>query len=81
MASVRAEWDCYVNGEPNGIDVIMFDALLLDQLVDDGWIQPISSDEVQESEDIFSFAMEGLSVKEQLYGIPVFLCGNFLIYD
>ena len=59
----------------------MFDALLLDQLIDNGWIQPISPDAVRETEDLFPFALEGLSVKEQLYGIPVFLCGNFLIYD
>ena len=78
---VRAEWDCYTDGEPKGIDVIMFDALLLDQLIDNGWIQPISPDAVRETEDLFPFALEGLSVKEQLYGIPVFLCGNFLIYD
>ena len=78
---VRAEWDCYYDGVPDGIDVIMYDAVIRDDLVEGGWIQPIDPDKVQESEDIFSFALEDLTVDGKLYGVPVFLCGNFLIYD
>ncbi len=78
---IRADWDCYEDGAPEGIDVIMFDAVMLDKIIDAGWIQPIEPDKVLEAEDIFSFALEGLTVDDKLYGIPVFLCGNFLIYD
>lgn len=78
---VRAEWDCYTDGAPEGIDVVMFDAVMLESLVDVGWIQPIDPYAVLDSGDIFPFAVEGLTVEESLYGIPVFLCGNFLIYD
>lgn len=78
---VRAEWDCYADGAPEGIDVVMFDAVLLESLVDAEWIQPIDPNAVRESGDIFPFALEGLTVEGRLYGIPVFLCGNFLIYD
>ncbi len=78
---VRAEWDCYYDGVPDGIDVIMYDAVIRDDLIEGGWIQPIDPDTVQESEDIFSFALEDLTVDGKLYGVPVFLCGNFLIYD
>ena len=78
---VRAEWDCYVDDAPKGIDVVMFDAVMLESLVDAGWIQPIDPNAVRDSGDIFPFALEGLTAEGGLYGIPVFLCGNFLIYD
>lgn len=78
---VRAEWDCYYDGEPEGIDVIMYDAVVQEALIENGWIQPIDLNAVQKAEDIFPFALEGLTADGRLYGIPVFLCGNFLIYD
>ncbi len=78
---IRAEWDCYTGEPPEGIDVIMYDAVMLDSLVAAGWIQPIALQEVHDSEGIFPFALSGLTVEGRLYGIPVFLCGNFLIYD
>jgi len=78
---IRKEWDCYSDGEPEGIDVIIYDAVMQDTIIDAGWIQPIDSSAVQESDDYFQFALEGVTVKDKLYGIPVFLCGNFLIYD
>ena len=78
---IRAEWDCYTDAAPENIDVIMFDAVMRDKILDSGWIQPIDPDEVENREDIFPFALEGVTVNDRLYGIPVFLCGNFLIYD
>lgn len=78
---VRAEWDCYVDDAPEGIDVVMFDAVMLESLVDAGWIQPIDPNAVRDFGDLIPFAVEGLTVEGSLYGIPVFLCGNFLIYD
>ena len=78
---IRAEWDCYSDAAPEGIDVVIIDAVMRDQIIDSGWIQPIDSGEVENIEDIFPFALEGLTVNDRLYGIPVFLCGNFLIYD
>ena len=78
---VRAEWDCYDGSEPEGIDVFMYDAVMRDTLIDKGWIQPIDIKMVQKAEDIFPFALEGFTIDGKLYGIPTFLCGNFLIYD
>lgn len=78
---VRADWDCYKDGAPEGIDVIMFDAIMRDQIIDAGWIRPIDPKKVEKKEDIFPFALDGFTVNDRLYGIPVFLCGNFLIYD
>ena len=78
---IRADWDCYEDGKPEGIDVLMYDAVMRDTLIANGWIGPIEPEDVQESGDIFPFALEGITVQDELYGIPVFLCGNFLIYD
>ena len=78
---VRADWDCYTDGKPEGIDVVMFDAVMRDKIVESGWIQSIDPSEVDKIEDIYPFALEGSTVNGKLYGIPVFLCGNFLIYD
>lgn len=38
---IRKDWDCYYDGAPDGIDVIMYDAVMLNALIDTGWIQPI----------------------------------------
>ena len=78
---IRAEWDCYSDTAPEGIDIVMIDAVMRDKIINSGWIQPIRPGEVENIEDIFPFSLEGLTVNGRLYGIPVFLCGNFLIYD
>ena len=36
---IRAEWDCYSDEAPEGIDVIMYDAVTQDSLVSAGWIR------------------------------------------
>ena len=41
----------------------------------------IGLNDIKDPEDIFPFALDGSAVEGRLYGIPVFLCGNFLIYD
>ena len=81
IALIRAEWDCYTGGAPEGIDVIMYDAVTQDALIDAGWIRPVDPGDIWDSGDIFPFALSGLTVDGELYGVPVFLCGNFLIYD
>lgn len=78
---VRAEWNCYHDEKPEGIDVLMYDELMQDKLIENGWIQPIDLSAVKNIEDIFPFALKGLMIDKKLYGIPVVLCGNFLIYD
>ena len=70
---VRADWNCYYDGAPEGIDVFIYDAVLRDTLISEGWIRPIDLSDVKESEDIFPYALEGITVEDKLYGIPVFL--------
>ena len=59
----------------------MYDAVTQDSLVSAGWIRQIGLNDIKDPEDIFPFALDGSAVEGRLYGIPVFLCGNFLIYD
>ena len=78
---VRAKWDCYFDGNPEEIDIVMYDAVMRDTLLSSGWINPINKGDINNKEDIVPFALEGFTVGDNLYGIPIFLCGNFLIYD
>lgn len=78
---IRAEWDCYYDELPDDVDVLMYDAVMRDTLIENGSIRPISPDEITNPDDIYPFALDGLTVDDKLYGIPVFLCGNFLMYD
>ena len=68
---VRAELDCYADGAPEGIDVVMFDAVMLESLVDAGWIQPIDPKAERDSGDIFPFALEGLAAEGGRADSPV----------
>ncbi len=78
---VRADWNCYDEAVPEGIDVIMYDSMMRNTLIEAGWIQPIEKGAVQDVENIYAFALDGFESDGRLYGIPVFLCGYFLIYD
>ena len=59
---VRAEWNCYHDGRPEGIDVVMYVVVMRDSLIADGWIRPISPEAVWEPGDIYPHAFEGLTV-------------------
>lgn len=74
------EWDCYLGDDPAGVDVIMYDALFTTYLAERGWLRPITLADVERSDDILPVAMDGAYHNGQLYGIPTFLCGNFLIH-
>ena len=78
---VRAEWDCYTDELPDDVDVLMYDAVMRDTLIEKGSIRPIEPNCISDKDDIYAFALDGLTVDGKLYGIPVFMCGNFLIYD
>lgn len=71
-------WECY-NG-PNDCDVLMYDAVVLSYLVENGYIQPIAPEEMENVEGIIPFSLDGTFHKGRYYGMPFFLCGEFLIY-
>lgn len=78
---VRAEYNCYHDTDPGDIDVFIYDVYMQNDLIQNGWIQPIDREMIQDAEDFYPFSLEGATVDGKIYGIPIFLCGNFLIYD
>ncbi|MBQ1312584.1 MAG: hypothetical protein IIY55_12125 [Blautia sp.] len=61
----RAEWDCYKDDAPDGIDVIMYDAVSRDALIEAGSIQPVDIGS-------FRYRMTGRSIF-CLHEIPLIL--------
>lgn len=72
-------WNCYTT-PTNNCDVLMYDALVLTYLVENKRIQAIAPDDMENVDGIFPFAMDGAFHKGWYYGMPYFLCGDFLIY-
>ena len=75
------DWNCYSDPYPNNIDVITYDALFLEHLVESGYVQPLNVDEVIDTSDIIPFAMEGAHYQDELYGLPFLVCSSFLMYE
>ena len=63
---VRAEYNCYHDPDPKDTDVIMYDAFMLEDLIRNGWIQPIAEEDVQDAGDIYPFALDGLTADGKL---------------
>ncbi len=74
------DWDCYMEPDPKGIDVLMFDSMFLTNLVERNYIQPIELDDIDNSDGIFDYAIDGNKVDNELYGIPNLMCSYFLIH-
>ena len=71
-------WDSYTGASE--CDVLLYDALVLTYLAENGYIQPISMEEIDNLEGIIPFAIEGSTYNGACYGIPYLLCGDILIY-
>ena len=75
------DWNCYLDPYPNNIEVITYDALFLEHLVETGYIQALDAESVGNTAGIIPFAMEGAHYKGDLYGLPFLVCSSFLIHD
>ena len=73
-------WDCYEDPYPHGIDVICYDAMFLDYLVENGLILPLDLEALGDTTGILPFAMEGARYDGDLYGLPFLACSYFLIH-
>ena len=74
-------WDSYYKEDPTGIDVITYDALFTSYLAENGYIQPISENSIENVETMLPFAVDGAYHEGQLYGMPYLVCSYFLIHD
>ena len=74
------EWDCYEDPYPQQIDVMMFDAMFTTYLAENGYIQPIREEDLQDRDGILPFAVEGAYHNGELYGVPYLVCADFLVH-
>ena len=74
------DWNCYSDPYPNNIDVITYDALFMEHLIDSQYIQPLDIELVDSLDDVIPFAMEGARYNDNLYGLPFLVCSSFLIH-
>ena len=74
-------YDCYIDGSPEGIDVIMYDSILEREFVKKGYIKPLDIDNFIDRDDYYAFTLEPADGYSDNYGVPVFLCCSLLIYD
>ena len=73
-------WDCYFKEDPSGIDVITYDAMFTSYLAENGYIQPIPEDSIENVDTMLPFAVDGAYHEGQLYGMPYLVCSYFLIH-
>lgn len=77
---VYVSWDCYEDPEPDQIDILMYDAMFTTYLAENGHIQPIREEDLQDRDGILPFAVEGAYHNGKLYGVPYLVCSDFLVH-
>ena len=73
-------YNCYFDGRPEGIDVIMYDVFIERELIEKGYIKPVDISSSIDTDDFYSFTLEPAAGYTENYGVPVFLCCDLLIY-
>ena len=73
-------YNCYDEDDPGDTDVLLYDAMSMTALVQNGHIRPLDLSSVAQADGIYSSALESAYCDGQLYGVPAFLCTNCLFY-
>ena len=50
---VYSDYNCYYDGAPEGIDVIMYDSLLEQSMISDGYLRPVEQQDIDGKEGFF----------------------------
>ena len=75
------DWDCYTSDPPAGVDIFVFDTVMLRKFVERGVVQRLADDEVDDSSDVLPYALRaGRTDDGALYGIPMIGCAIMLFY-
>ncbi len=74
------QWDGGYDTDPGDLDVFVFDAILLDYFVAQGFLAAIQPDEVEDPEDYLAYALKGSRVDGTLYGLPQLGCADILFF-
>ncbi|MCR6113246.1 thiamine pyridinylase [Salipaludibacillus agaradhaerens] len=72
------DWDGYSSDPYEDLDVFVFDAIYLSHFIEEDYLMPLTHDDIDESTDILSFALDGVTVNDHVYAIPQIVCTNLL---
>lgn len=72
------DWNCYHSDPDGSLDVFVFDAIFLSSFAEKGYLLPIPSGIIRDSEDLFPFTLEGCMYGGKLYALPQLLCADLL---
>ena len=65
---------------PENIDVLTFDFENIDYLSSLGYFREIKPRNIDALDSLIPFARENLYTNGKIYGVPQFVCGNYLVY-
>ncbi len=74
------DWDCYESDPTQDIDVFVFDSIYLQHYVNEGYLLPISENQIKNKDDLLDFALSGCTINNTIYAIPQIICTNLLYY-
>ena len=72
------EWNCYSEDPPEDLDVFVFDCAFLNDYISDGFLLPLSENEIADAGDIFPFCLAACRKDDSLYAVPQLLCEHML---
>lgn len=72
------DWDCYSGSVPDDLDVFVFDVLTLDSFVENGYLLPLSENDIQDYDDLIPSFVEQCRVDGDFYVVPQILCADLL---
>ncbi|WP_054481259.1 thiamine pyridinylase [Photorhabdus heterorhabditis] len=81
--AAKEVWDGGYNTDPSDqLDVYVFDAIHMNYLANNGWLLPLEKSDIDDFEDLFDYAMDGVKVvdAESYWGIPQLGCTHILFY-
>ena len=71
------EWNCYKGPPGRDGDILIYDAVAMSALVDQGFLQRLP--DIIDIGDMFNWVIDKSKVRQKTYGIPLMICGNSLI--
>lgn len=74
------EWDGYSEDPPAELDVFEFDSIMLDYLVKNSFLSPLSPAEIVDARGLYDFAYRGAMVDGVPYAVPRMTCTQLLFY-
>lgn len=74
-------YNCYHDGKPEGVDVVMYDSMLERMFIEKGYLCPLDISGFSDTDDFYPFTLAPADGYTEHYGMPVFLCCDLMIYD